>query len=924
MKSYPLLRKWPASLLLALGLLGVTLAVNPLRAGNATWTATSSGNWNVDGNWLPASAPGATSGVINTDTATFNGTATLTTTVDTNRNLKGIVFDGNVGKYTLSSGSFILTNGGSIALTSAVSSSGNTEAVNSNIALAGSASFVNNATTTDLLAVGGNVTGVASGTSTLTLDGTNSGLNTLSGILANGASGTLVLVKTGTGSWSLTNADTYSGATTVKNGNLTFSGGGSAASSAITVGQAGSNVSTSITFTAPAVSGSKTYSSSLTFNGSFFNTTSSSADANFNVKGSSAGNVIDNFGALTMQSGEVRGLVPSNVANGNSRIVFTGVTRNAGTQLNFGNGILPGTAALASPVANTANVVFTSAPTLTGSGSAGTTTVGVLPWAFVGGGLATYDSTFGLRALDTTAEEAVLSTSLTSSTNAKMTGVLTLASATSVNAVALASSNVLTLGSGSASDTTALNVTSGAVSVSASVTFGKVVGNGVLNFGSVEGNIAVAGSRTMTMNSSIHGTGGLTIGLDETSTASPAAVVLENANTYTGVTTFEGNNSAQLVYLANTNALQNTTLDYNNYGASFAFGTSAGTGGLTAYTFGGLKGAQNITLANINTSVQAVALTVGGDTDSTTYSGVLSDGTTAGGSLVKTGSGALTLTGANTYTGGTTISGGKLYANNTSGSGTGTGAVTVQTGGALAGNGTIASTSGGITVQNGGTLASGATQTTAAYSNGGTGSVSGPGLTINNAAALSGALLVNGGGTLSFALGSTVNNAGSGALNFANPNTNSTYLNLTSMTVDQIFANTTAASPDTINLVDLTAGAPAGTVTLTLRYQNPYLLIQTALGTNSDFMNLWTTGGEGQNGYVLGVSDGTLTGFTPFTIAMQDINGTNLITSTNYEGLRLYLNNGDLEVVPEPGTWALMVGGLALLVVCQRRRNQDL
>ena len=47
-----------------------------------------------------------------------------------------------------------------------------------------------------------------------------------------------------------------------------------------------------------------------------------------------------------------------------------------------------------------------------------------------------------------------------------------------------------------------------------------------------------------------------------------------------------------------------------------------------------------------------------------------------------------------------------------------------------------------------------------------------------------------------------------------------------------------------------------------------------------------------------------------------------LTTSQNYYGLQLYLDNGQLEVVPEPGTWALMLGGLALLIVIQRRRNK--
>ena len=61
-----------------------------------------------------------------------------------------------------------------------------------------------------------------------------------------------------------------------------------------------------------------------------------------------------------------------------------------------------------------------------------------------------------------------------------------------------------------------------------------------------------------------------------------------------------------------------------------------------------------------------------------------------GTSVVKSGAGNLTLnSNSNTYGGTTTISGGTLFANNTSGSATGTGAVTLQSGATLAGSGRI-------------------------------------------------------------------------------------------------------------------------------------------------------------------------------------------------------------------------------------------
>ena len=77
-------------------------------------------------------------------------------------------------------------------------------------------------------------------------------------------------------------------------------------------------------------------------------------------------------------------------------------------------------------------------------------------------------------------------------------------------------------------------------------------------------------------------------------------------------------------------------------------------------------GTSNVVLGNSAGSGSPTALTVGGNDASTTFAGTLSDNTAikapAIGSLIKTGTGALTLSGANTYTGGTTINNGTLIA----------------------------------------------------------------------------------------------------------------------------------------------------------------------------------------------------------------------------------------------------------------------
>ena len=82
-------------------------------------------------------------------------------------------------------------------------------------------------------------------------------------------------------------------------------------------------------------------------------------------------------------------------------------------------------------------------------------------------------------------------------------------------------------------------------------------------------------------------------------------------------------------------------------------------------------------------------LQLGNNNLNATFSGVIEEGCECAGSLNKIGTGILTLSGANTYTGGTILTGGGLVISNATGSGTGTGNVTVQAG-KLGGSGIIA------------------------------------------------------------------------------------------------------------------------------------------------------------------------------------------------------------------------------------------
>jgi autotransporter-associated beta strand protein len=275
-----------------------------------------------------------------------------------------------------------------------------------------------------------------------------------------------------------------------------------------------------------------------------------------------------------------------------------------------------------------------------------------------------------------------------------------------------ATSATLSLGSGTSGTTynnpiilngssaAQLSVITGAASVSLS---GVVSGTGNLtindsrsdramsvNGASVNhvGSISNASSASSTVNISS------VIGSNVTSViqngATVSKLVISGANTnFIGDTTVTSGN----LDLTNTRALQKSVLIMN--GGTITFGP------LTAVTLGGLSGSGNINLpTSINLAFGNSNASYGGNTLNPTYSGVLSGSA----SLTKVGTNTQTFAGANTYSGGTTVSNGTLWASNTSGSGTGTGAVNVEANATLGGIGMI---TGLVTVANGGILSPG-------------------------------------------------------------------------------------------------------------------------------------------------------------------------------------------------------------------------
>ncbi len=88
---------------------------------------------------------------------------------------------------------------------------------------------------------------------------------------------------------------------------------------------------------------------------------------------------------------------------------------------------------------------------------------------------------------------------------------------------------------------------------------------------------------------------------------------------------------------------------------------------------------------SVGRSVTNIASVIGGEVE---FNGTISESVTGSG-LNLNGTGKVIFSAANSYTGITTVTGGSLFVNNSSGSGTGFGSVSVSTDGTLGGSGTI-------------------------------------------------------------------------------------------------------------------------------------------------------------------------------------------------------------------------------------------
>ncbi|WP_374407787.1 autotransporter-associated beta strand repeat-containing protein [Hydrogenophaga sp.] len=525
------------------------------------------------------------------------------------------------------------------------------------------------------------------------------GSGTVSGVIS-GAGG---LTKSGSGTLTLTGANSYSGTTAVSAGTLQVGGGGSGllGSGNIFLDTGSRLVFNTTSYNSgPVLGGSLSGSGTLEVDGAaasrkvgfggdhsgFTGTFQVDTGARVNLHNSTASSAAADYvvnGLMTLvqpdMTAELGSLSGSGGVSNGGLATSSGTTSvvigRKGTSTTF-SGVLGNCCdAMNMTKAGTGNLTLTGSNTYTGTttiadgtlqvGAGGTT-------GTLGTGAVTNNGTLNVnRSNALTMANAISGTGSLTKAGAgtlTLTGANTYAGGSTLSAgTVVLGSGTGTLGSGTltlAGGNLALNPgSSGAtytyanpINVTANGTIasddGLTVLSGTVNIASgATLKVGTAGwsGKTLTMAGNVSGAGSLTIqgqGLtvDGYGTSTNGVVTLSGVNSYSGSTTVTtgtlkaGSTGAFSAHSATTTS---TGVVVDLAGHSNSMGSLAGWGTVT------------------NNGATAATLSMGENNASTTFGGVMQDGT-ATLALTKTGSGTLALSGANTFTGLTTISGGTL------------------------------------------------------------------------------------------------------------------------------------------------------------------------------------------------------------------------------------------------------------------------
>lgn len=244
------------------------------------------------------------------------------------------------------------------------------------------------------------------------------------------------------------------------------------------------------------------------------------------------------------------------------------------------------------------------------------------------------------------------------------------------------------IGGSSANPANTITIDGGALSLGSGLTFGTRNNTAI---GSAGGSISVSG-----VSSSLTRYSGALSGSGELRVSGGINSVLQLD---TGVSTHTG------AFIVEAKIVE---VQGNQIGDQSAVTINSGATLRTRYaeTLGSLSGAGLLTVRG-GSAGEVITWTLAATSGTATYSGSIANEaatTKAILALIKTGNGTQIFSGANTYTGETSINGGKLLLANTADSATGTGAVTVNSGGTFGGAGLATSA---LTVESGGRLQTG-------------------------------------------------------------------------------------------------------------------------------------------------------------------------------------------------------------------------
>lgn len=610
----------------------LTLATGPITiTGTGNFTVGGAGNTAITSNITGAGGGILTKTGIGTLTLSGNNTYTGATNIKNGSVILGVDDTGLNASTFLTLGDAVANSNGILKL------DGHTQTL-AGLTIIGSGT-------------GNRVVGGNAGLSTLTLN--HAGAMTFAGILggSGGNENNLALVKSGIGTLTLSGSNTYAGGTTISAGTLAVSSAGNlgAAAGQLSIGAGALQVTNHIAASSRGF---------LLTNAS----SSISIDAGMSYTHSGA---ITGAGALNLTG--TGNLIVSGTSNDYSGGTFV---KNGTLTLGTLNALPTATIVTLGNGTNSGKLALNGfGQTLTGLTTSGTGTVNRV----VNG-----KSTAAILTINNSSDTAfsgILGGTTANENNFSLTksgtGKLTLSGINTYTGNTVISAGTLALGSTNISIPTGVGVgnvqVDGTLDVNGrSPTINGLSGSGIiLNNGATGQTISVGNNNVTSTYAGVIQDGTGTVALIKVGSGT---LTLSGTNTYSGNTT--------------------VTLGTLKIGSPTAIPSATGKGNVSltgaldlngnSITINGLTGA-----GGISSSVAgAMTLSVGANDQTSSYTGVISNGTATSLGLTKVGTGILTISGASTYSGDTTISAGTLKLNGTAAisSGNGKGNLSITSG----------------------------------------------------------------------------------------------------------------------------------------------------------------------------------------------------------------------------------------------------